>query len=731
MKTLDQKSRDQQRKTYRLYFPHELNAESVTSWIRSISGTLRSSRTGLTGLPTVAFELWATSDGIQHRLKVPWQHADYVVSQLRSLVPGIRVTPEDEFPHRLWRKAVEVGLTHSTRQLRIYSPSATATSLLASVQALEPTETVVMQWVITPAIPTHAPIYRQSRSNEINLRTLFVGDIANKDEVNDRRGKLQEPNVRAVLRVAAFAETDIRAAHLIYRVRASLASTRGPSTRFTKRHVPKATLQKRLDLTQSPLIFPMQLSAPELASLIAWPIDNPFVSGLPPALARQLPAPDQVPRDGRVIGRSNFPGNERPIAIGFEDALKHVHVIGPTGVGKTVMLGNMIRQDIANGYGVVLIENKGDLFDAAMDYVPWERMEDVIMFDVNDRKHPVGFNILNQGEPDIVVDEIASLFEHLYRDASAVWVRKVLYHALRTIITNPKLTFVDIAPLLSPMSKEEGDWADSVIRGVKDREVRNFWQQFHNQPRAAQDRVTQPVMDRIWQLNARPEIRNIIGQSDSTFRMTDVVRDNKILLVNLKGVPTQTAALTGTLIMNALWHAVKTTKSDKPTFLYLDEFQDFINLPIDPESMLAKSRSLGLGMTLAHQHLGQLPTELRQAVVANARTKIIFQTTADDAKAMSREFGSSVSEHDFMHMGKYEALVRVATAEGVSPPLTMAASEPAPGHYFSREVRKHSQERYGRPVGQVEKDILDRRAIPVGPKTKRPNIGTSEGWGQP
>src|SRR4028118_242458 len=125
--------------------------------------------------------------------------------------------------------------------------------------------------------------------------------------------------------------------------------------------------------------------------------------------------------------------------------------------------------------------------------------------------------------------------------------------------------------------------------------------------------------------------------------MTDVVRDNKILLVTLGGIGEDSASLAGTLILDALWRAVKTTPSDKPTFLYMDEFQKMLKLPIEPETLLAEARGHGLGMVLAHQHLNQLPRELRQAVLANARTKVVFQTTAEDGAAFSREFGSSVS----------------------------------------------------------------------------------------
>lgn len=727
VKKLDQAARDSQRKTYRLSFPSDLDGEMVTAWVRSISGTLRGSRLTFTGLPTIAFEMWASNRGIVHRLKVPWQHADYVVAQLRSLVPGIRVEPEDEWPWRPWTRAVEVGLTHSTRPLRIYSSADMAASLLASVQALDDDEVVMLQWVLSPASPRHLPIHKQAQSDHVRVQHLWNGNMANKDEVNERRQKLAEPNMLGVLRVAAHAESKPRADHLIYKVRASLASARGPSSRFVKRWVGKQTLQKRIETAAGSVIFPVQLSAPEVTALLAWPVGNPFVSGLPQAMTKHLAASQLVARDGRIIGRSNFPGNERPIALAYADATKHMHIVGPTGVGKTALLANMLKQDVEHGYGAILIENKGDLFHAAMDYIPANRINDVIVLDVSDNMRPVGFNILDQGDPMVAIDELTALFDHLYKDSRSVWTREVMYHGLRTLASGPNLSFVDLAPLLVPMNAEEHAWRDQLIRNLTDRELRNFWQRFENQPRAAQDRITQPVMDRIWQLNARPEIRNIIGQSKSSFQMEDVIRDNKILLVNLAGLPRETASLMGTLLMNTVWHAARTVRPQKSNFLYLDEFQDFIDLPVDPETMLTKARGFGLGMVLAHQHLKQLPSNLQGAVQANARTKVVFQTSADDASAMSREFGRAVDESDFQLLGQYEAISRIATGEGVTAPMTLTTNAPAKGYGKTNAVRYTSRQQFSRAVAEVRKEIDERRDEQKLPKKERPKLTT---WGQ-
>ena len=124
--------------------------------------------------------------------------------------------------------------------------------------------------------------------------------------------------------------------------------------------------------------------------------------------------------------------------------------------------------------------------------------------------------------------------------------------------------------------------------------------------------------------------------------------------------------------MNSGWDRQIRSACDpvKPTLLFLNEFQNYLNLPIDPETMLVQSRLYGLAMMLAHQHLEQLPMSIRSAVLANARSKIMFQTSADDARVFAREFGRSVTEDDFLNLGAYEVLARLATEDGVNPPVS-------------------------------------------------------------
>jgi hypothetical protein len=328
-------------------------------------------------------------------------------------------------------------------------------------------------------------------------------------------------------------------------------------------------LAGRVNRAQSPLIFPARLAVSEFVPLIAWPLGEPQIAGLPVARSRHLPAPSTIPSVGRLIARSTFPGNERLLAISPEDSCKHLYVVGPTGAGKTALLANLAAQDMASDAGVVVIESKGDprgdLFHEALRYVPRKRIRDVVVLDVTDNR-PVGFNVLTYGLPQIVA------FDAIYGGRSGVRMPEALYHGVMTLLTSQAasraagpMTFVDLVPLCLPMNSDEQAWSEMLIWSVRDPYIRSFWDRIRPMRRGERERFFEPVLDRIWQLNHREEIRRIIGQSRSAFDMSDVLRSRKILLVNLAGLGDEIASLVGTLLMNALWSAVKSGACDPST----------------------------------------------------------------------------------------------------------------------------------------------------------------------
>lgn len=373
--------------------------------------------------------------------------------------------------------------------------------------------------------------------------------------------------------------------------------------------------------------------------------------------------------------------------------------------GKTSVMANMARQIMDDGYGLIVIEQAGDLYQSVLDYVPKHRMDDVVLLDVSDYEHPVGFNVLDQGEPLVVIDQIIDLFNHKY--TKSMWAEEYIWHGLRTIAATPGLAFTDLPTLLVPRS-DEAKWADSVQRNVNDPELHRWWQRQDNRDRAQQQQRADPVLSRVWQLASRPELRLVMGQSKSTFQVSDVLRDNKILLVNLKGVSSETASLAGTLMMNAVWYGARSVQKDKPTYVLLDEFADFMDLPVDTETMLAQARKHKVGMILANQHLGQLPQVMREAVLTNARSKLVLATSADDARVLSREMGHSLEPVDFTSLQQYEAMAQVLTPYGVGQPVSIRTVAPPRSEGNAASTRARSRARYSRPRAEVYTELEQR-----------------------
>ncbi|KUO18405.1 hypothetical protein AQJ91_25555 [Streptomyces dysideae] len=673
----------------------------------------------------MVFEVEATEAGIQYRLVVPEETADFLTGQLRALVPGSTATPAGtDDPTHQWTAAVELGQTNPRRSLGTVNPEALSASLLAGMQGLGRGEALLLQWVVSPALRQRPP----QATGELVLPGRRYASKPDRDQINDVRAKLSEPNFLAVLRVAVKAPTKERCEHLLARVRASLRAVGSHSNRLKQRLVTSGRVVSRVQQRTVPTLFPMQLAGVELVALICWPIGQPHVAGLPRSRTRQLAATGAIPRTGRVVGRSNFPGNERLLALSPLESTWHMQVVGPTGSGKTALLTNLIKQDMDAGRGVILIESKGDLFNAVLDRVPERRLQDVVLIDVGDTAHPVGWNIL-AGSPYVVAADIQRLFDHLYpQDSRGVRVRQGFYHLILTAMLSTgsiaPLTFADIGALAVPRPDQE-EFAARLIRGVSHvEELASWWQGFSD----ARTRAThfQPILDRIWQLNNRPSIRNIIGQSHSTVDMGEIIRGNKVLLVNL-GRSTEgrdTAGLLGSLLLNSVWSAVQAGAANpaRPTMLVLDEYQDFAGLPTLAADWFAQARSFGLAVTVAHQFLGQLTRELQDATKNNARSTVVFQTSADEARDFARQFGRSVTDEDFMNLARFEVLMRLATRDGVSSPVTGVTLPPVEPTGFADEVRRHSRQTYGRPRADVEAEIKQRRGgqpAPTAPHRRR------------
>lgn len=709
---------DRRRKTYLITFPAELGAPELLNWLRLVSGSIN--RKSLLTIPTIVFETWANDREIVHRLSMPWQDADYIIGQLHAMMPSIGTIPDDSRPQVSWGQAKEFRINRTEHPVVVKDSTAMSTSMLKTLEQLEKSEAAVLQWIISPTKQS-APVQKLTV-----LEALLGTPPLSNDQVASLKAKQDEPNFIGSFRIGVNAETPGRRHHLISLFSRPLFST----GRFQKAFsFNERALADAITHAASPFLYNCQVSASELLSFMTWPLGSPYIAGLPSGATRPMPPTEAIPRKGRILGLSTYSGSERPIAMSPKAGSTHVFVGGASGVGKTTLMRNMAKQDMDAGHGVFVLEAKGDLFYDVLDDVPRNRLDEAVIIDFTNGLFPVGFNLLDQGDPRRVIDELVELFQYKYKD-NGVWFRELMFHGLMTLATVKGLTFNDLSPLLSPRDAQEKAWADEIMKGVKDRELIKFWQRWNQLKESERAQHAGVVENRIWQIIGRIEPRYLFGQSTSSFQMEDIIRQNKILLVNLSGVPKESAEIVGTLLFNAYWGAAQRVQVEKENYVYLDEFQMFADIPAGFDDVLALARKFKLGMVLATQYVERLPQHLSQAIKANARTKIIFQSNDEGAAIWQREFGSkAIAKSDITNLQAFQAIARINTDSGVSSPVTLKTLPPAQNAGTAKTATLRSNAKYGRRVADIDHQETERRKAATTPKAQRPNIGIKP-WGK-
>ncbi|MDQ1250258.1 MAG: hypothetical protein QG597_4637 [Actinomycetota bacterium] len=418
----------------------------------------------------------------------------------------------------------------------------------------------------------------------------------------------------------------------------------------------------------------------ELAALAALPQDV-AVPGLDRARAAAVPAPVSVPSGGRgvkVIGRAHVGG--QAVGLAVPDGRQHVHLIGKTGVGKTTVLLNMILADIHAHRGVVVIDPRGDLITDILDRIPATFADRVHLIDP-DQPNSDCFNPLETG-PDadahLAVDNLVGIFAKIFQRHWGPRIDDTLRVSCLTLMRYATPTLALIPPLLN----------DRVFRarfttGLTDPEgLGGFWTWYDSMNDGLRAQVIGPVLARLRAFLLRDFVKDVIGTTVSSFRMSDVLNGGILLCRLPKGILGEdTARILGSLIVARTWQAAIARASipenkRRDATLYIDEAQNFLNLPGSVDDMLAEARGFHLGLVLAHQNLAQLPAETLAALSANARSKIIFTIDPDDARQLSKHTLPELSEHDLAHLDVFTAVARLIVSGRELPAFTFTTQPP-------------------------------------------------------
>lgn len=400
--------------------------------------------------------------------------------------------------------------------------------------------------------------------------------------------------------------------------------------------------------------------------------------------------------------------------IKAKDRLKHMYVIGKTGMGKSTLLENMAIQDIQNGEGLAFIDPHGATAEKLLDYVTENRVKDVLYFAPFDLEHPIAFNVMEDVQPDkrhLVVNGLMATFEKIWADAWSARMSYILQYAIIALLEFPDSTLLGINKMLS-----DKEYRKKVVDNITDASAKSFWiDEFGKYTERFAAEATPAIQNKVGQFTSNSLVRNIIGQSVSSFDIRKMMDEKKILIINLsKGqVGELNAKLLGSMLITKIYLAAM-SRADKqeselnklPNFyLYVDEFQSFANKSF--ADILSEARKYKLNLTIAHQYIEQMEEEVRDAVFGNVGTMITFRVGAFDAEVLEKEFAPTFTAEDLVNLGFAQIYLKLMIDGVSSAPFSATTLAPIikPEISFKQQVIESSRKSFGRLRKDVEGDI--------------------------
>jgi DNA helicase HerA-like ATPase len=359
-------------------------------------------------------------------------------------------------------------------------------------------------------------------------------------------------------------------------------------------------------------------------------------------------------RDISYFARTNFRNRGRLFGIKQTDRLSHVYMIGKTGVGKSTLIETLARQDLEAGRGLALVDPHGDLVEHIVACLPSDEKDRVIYLNAPDPTQPYGYNPLRRVRDDKIPLAVSGLLETLKKmwpDAWGVRMEHVLRNSLYTLLERDDAKLPDILRLFS-----DDDFRKEVVRDIRNEVVRRFWiSEFNEYPARLRAEACAPIQNKLGALLSDPTLYRILVEPKVDLRFRSLMDEGKVLLVNVaKGrLGEDSAFLLGSLLVSTLGLAAFSRaevgpERRRPFYVFLDEFHNFTTLML--ANMMSELRKYGVGLTLANQHMHQLESDIRHAVLGNAGTLISFRVGPDDASILAKEFQPEFSVLDLLSL---------------------------------------------------------------------------------
>ncbi|OHA78691.1 MAG: hypothetical protein A3B07_00370 [Candidatus Yonathbacteria bacterium RIFCSPLOWO2_01_FULL_43_27] len=406
-----------------------------------------------------------------------------------------------------------------------------------------------------------------------------------------------------------------------------------------------------------------------------------------------------------------------PFGIKAEDRTRHMYIIGKTGMGKSTAIENMAVQDIKNGEGFAFIDPHGKSAALLLEYIPPERVKDVIYFAPFDMENPISFNVMEDVGADkrhLVANGLMSAFKKIWGPETwSARMEYILMNALLALLEYPGSTLLGVSRVLTDKT-----YRKKVVDNIKDPSVKSYWvDEFAKYSEQYAKEAVPGIQNKLGQFTSNPLIRNIIGQAHSSFDLRKAMDERKILIVNLsKGQMGEgNANLLGGMIITKIYlAAMSRAELTEPElkklpnfYMYVDEFQSFANEAF--ADILSEARKYKLALIMAHQYIEQMDEKVRAAVFGNVGTQIMFRVGATDAEVLEKEYAPVFTAEDMVNLGFTQIYLKLMIDGVASHPFSAVTMPPIlpPEKSSKDDVIASSRQLYARSRTEVEKNIAD------------------------
>lgn len=720
----------------------------------------------------LSFEIVATPEGIRFYTFVPRKYRNFVESQIYAQYPAAEIREAVDFAAETVEPLTNFDVAEVILEREYYYPIKTfpdfevdpLAAITSSIENLVKNEQVWVQ-ILIRAIPDiwREPGYTyisEVRSGEVKDTTSFVKiltveifqhvlnflgnlvgsiitgppDVSGKlpvreppaqrlppekeEELKSIQSKLSLNGFETAIRVIGIGESAdaalINVNSLIAALKQFSTATLNSFTRSPSEIEVEAVLtdfkNRAMPAVRENLFI---LNTEELASLFHLPnisVETPNIAWVH---AKKSEPPIDLPINAKnKFAKTAFRNRETGFGIKIDDRRRHMYIIGKTGTGKTTLLRNMIIQDMKNGEGLAVLDPHGDLFEFALENIPSDRIDDVVVFDPSDTNNPVALNPLELFDPEqrsLVASSLIDVLRHRFEFSWGPRMEHLLRNTMLSLLAVPGTTLLGITRILTDRAYER-----YIVHLLKDPVLREFWNTEFRNMRSNQRLVTEaiaPIQNRLGPFLSTPTIRNIVGHARSSIKLDEIMNQGKIFLANLsKGkIGEDNSTILGGFLMARLWFAAMLRASvpeeERRDFhVYVDEFQSFATISI--ATILSEARKYRLNLVLAHQYIAQVPQEVTDAVFGNVGSMILFTMGQQDAHILARELTPVFEENDLISLEKFHIYLKLMIDLTQSRPFSAITLPPINDETGNREqVLSLCRERYSRSREVIEERI--------------------------